>query len=46
MTKLELSRLLDLLAYRADRLKPGTRRDALVARIECSLIRYALVLDS
>jgi hypothetical protein len=39
-----IRRTLDLLCYRADRLKPGPRRDALVCRLEALLTEYGLAL--
>jgi hypothetical protein len=35
-----IRRQLDLLCYRADRLKPGPRRDTLVRRIEALNVAY------
>jgi hypothetical protein len=41
-----IRRQLDLLGYRADRLKPGPRRDTLVAKMQRLLIQYSLVSAS
>jgi hypothetical protein len=41
-----IRRQIELLGYRADRLKPGPRRAALVRRIEGLNIKYGLVLGS
>jgi hypothetical protein len=39
-----LGRQLTLLAHRADRIKSGSRRNALVARIERLCIEHALLI--